>query len=154
VLIVKQGVAVNADRSVEIQLKDFNQNISKVNFTLKHNPVVAETPLLSASGKPYESELFENTLKVTVKQCIGDKTEPKLWSNNKSTSIVPAYYGSNQQIFLLNLKTTLPDSITTCQGTIRFNFRDRIPSETEYKYYSDLMDVEFPKTIAIRYSLS
>jgi hypothetical protein len=141
----KQGVPVKADRSIEIQLKDFNQNISKVNFTLKHNPVVAETPLLSASGKPYESELFENTLKVTVKQCVGDKPEPTLWSNNKSTSIVPAYYGSNQQVFLLNLKTILPDSIITCQGTIRFNFKDRIPSETEYKYYGDLMDVEFPK---------
>lgn len=141
----KQGIVVNADRAVEIQLKDFNQNISKVNFTLKHNPVVAETPLLAASGKPYETELIENTLKLIVKQCVDDKTEPSLWSNSKSTSITPAYSGSNQQVFLLNLKTTLPDSITTCQGTIRFNFKDRIPSETEYKYYSDLVDIEFPK---------
>ncbi len=141
----KQGIVVNADRAVEIQLKDFNQNISKVNFTLKHNPVVAETPLLAASGKPYETELIENTLKLIVKQCVDDKTEPTLWSNSKSTSITPAYSGSNQQVFLLNLKTTLPDSITTCQGTIRFNFKDRIPSETEYKYYSDLVDIEFPK---------
>lgn len=141
----KQGVIVHADREVEIHLKDFNQNISKVNFTLKHNPVVVETTLLSASGKPYESELIENTLKVTVKKCASDKTEPTLWSNNKSTSLTPAYYGSNQHVFLINLKTTLPDSITTCQGTIRFNFKDRIPSETEYKYYSELMDLEFPK---------
>ncbi|MCC6835321.1 MAG: M23 family metallopeptidase [Cytophagales bacterium] len=143
-IVKKQGIAVNHDKEVQIQLKDFNQNESKVRFNLKYAPVVTETPLLAASGKPFETELIENTLKVQVKQCANDKPELTVWSKGKDALFNPAYSGSNQRVYVINLKTILPDSIVTCQGTIRFNFKDRIPSESEYKYYSDLMDVEFP----------
>ncbi|HCZ34787.1 MAG TPA: M23 family peptidase [Cytophagales bacterium] len=142
--IKKQGIIVNNDKAVEIRLKDFNQNESKVRFDLKYVPVVTETPLLAASGKPYETEVIENLLKVQVKKCIDSKPELAVWSSGKSSSLTPVYSGSNQAVYLLNLKTTLPDSLVTCQGTMRFNFKDRIPSESEYKYYSDIMDVEFP----------
>ncbi|MCW5911308.1 MAG: M23 family metallopeptidase [Cyclobacteriaceae bacterium] len=141
----KQGITVNQDKHVEIRLKDFNQNQSKVSFTLKHNPLTEETPLLPAIGKPYDFELVENTLKVTVKFCAGDTPAIDVWNNSRANPVLPAYSGSNQRAYLLNLKHTLPDSITTCQGTIRFNFKDRVPSESEYKYYSDLLDIEFPK---------
>lgn len=143
-IIKKQGIAVTSDKTIEIQLKDFNQNESKVRFNLKHTPVISETPLLATSGKPYETELIENTLKVQVKECATNQTELKVWSNGNVTPFTPAYSGSNQRVYLVNLKTILPDSIVTCQGTMKFNFKDRIPSESEYKYYSDVMDVEFP----------
>jgi hypothetical protein len=140
----KQGIFVSNDKSVEIRLKDFNQNESKVRFNLKYIPAVTETPLLTASGKPYETEVIENILKVQVKQCPTDQPELSIWSKGKLTALASAYKGSNQRVYLVNLKTILPDSIVTCQGTIKFNFKDRIPSESEYKYYSDVMDVEFP----------
>lgn len=144
-VVKKQGIVVTRDKAVEIRLKDFNQNESKVRFNLKYTPGVTETPLLQVTGKPFETELLENTLKVQVKQCAADQSELKVWSSGKATPVAPAYSGSNQRVYLLNLKTVLPDSIVTCQGTMKFNFKDRIPSESEYKYYSDLMDVEFPK---------
>jgi hypothetical protein len=140
----KQGIAVTTDKAVEIRLKDFNQNESTVRFNLKYTPIVTETPLLATSGKPYETELIENILKVQVKHCVGNQTELAVWSSGKLTAFAPAYSGSNQAVYLVNLKTILPDSIVSCQGTLRFNLNDRIPSESEYKYYSDLMDVEFP----------
>lgn len=132
------------ETSVEINLKDFNGNISHVNFKLKPSPTVVETPLLNAMSKPYETEILENTLKINVKNC--SPTEPKIniWQQGKSTSISRTYEGSNRNIYLINLQTILPDSVQTCQGTITFNFKDRVPSETVYKYYSDLMDIEFP----------
>jgi Peptidase family M23 len=140
----KQGIFVSNDKSVEIRLKDFNQNESKVRFNLKYIPAVTETPLLTASGKPYETEVIENILKVQVKQCPTDQPELSIWSKGKLTALASAYKGSNQRVYLVNLKTILPDSIVTCQGTMTFNFKDRVPSESEYKYYSDLMDIEFP----------
>lgn len=128
---------------VEIRLKDFNGNVSNVHFTLKSSPRVEETPLLSASGKPYETEIQENLLKVSVKLC-SDEKPVEVWQQGKSAVVNHVYRGSNQQVYLVNLLNVLPDSIQTCQGTIKFNFKDRIPSDTEYKYYSDLVDIEFP----------
>lgn len=142
--VKKQGIVVNHDKAVEIKLKDFNQNETKVRFDLKYMPAVTETPLLATSGKPYETELIENILKIQVKQCADSKPEIGVWSSGKSTVVIPTYSGSNQAVYLVNLKTILPDSIVSCQGTMRFNYKDRIPSESEYKYYSDIMDVEFP----------
>jgi Peptidase family M23 len=134
----------NKEIPVEIRLKDFNENVSNVFFTLKPSPLVAETPLLNASGKPFETELHENILKVAVKLCSADEKPIELWQQGTSAKVNYTYRGSNQQIYLLNLSTGMPDSIQTCQGTISFNFKDRIPSDTDYKYYSDLVDIEFP----------
>ncbi|MBX2900378.1 MAG: M23 family metallopeptidase [Cyclobacteriaceae bacterium] len=141
----KQSLRVAQDRAVEIQLKDFSGNRSKVSFTLKHTLATAETPLLPALSKPYSFEIIENILKLSIKDCAGTSQPIAVWERNKTTAPAFAYKGSNQSVYLLNLKQVLPDSIVTCQGTIRFNFKDRIPSETEYKYYSNLMDVEFPR---------
>lgn len=141
----KAGIVINEKETpVEIRLRDFNGNVTRVNFSLKPSALVKETMLLTVSGKPFETEIFENTLRVTIKSCVDSNDEIGVWQNGKSTSPAADYVGPNQQVYLVNLLTTLPDSISTCQGTIAFNFKDRIPSETNYKYYSDLIDIEFP----------
>jgi len=145
VVTQKNGIEIrDNEKQVDIRLKDFNGNVSKIHFSLKPNKLVEETPLLSASGKPYESEIHENTLRVNVKVCTPEERTIEVWQGGKSTSFTPSYYGSNQQVYLIDLLTVLPDSITTCQGSVPYNFKDRIPSETYYKYYSDLVDIEFP----------
>jgi hypothetical protein len=144
--VIKNNVLVkDQDTSVGITLKDFNGNVSTVNFTLKASPLVEETPILSASGKPYDTELFENTLKVSVKSCGETSLPLQVWERGKSSNPTVTYKGSNQRVYLINLLSVLPDSIQTCQGTITFSYQDRVPSETEYKYYSDLVDIQFPK---------
>jgi hypothetical protein len=141
----KTGITIKEKETpVEIRLKDFNGNISKVNFELQSSPMAEETNLLSAMSKPYETEIFENTLKINVKSCSSNESTINVWQQGKSTSVSRTYEGSNRQIYLINLQSILPDSIQTCQGTIKFNFKDRVPSESVYKYYSDLMDIEFP----------
>jgi hypothetical protein len=141
----KNGIRIkNNNIPVEIRLRDYNENVSHVYFTLKPSPQVVETPLLSASGKPFDMELHENIMKVSVKLCSADEKPFVIWQQGKSITANYAYRGSNQQVYLINLATTLPDSIHTCQGTITLNFKDRIPSDSEYKYYSDLADIEFP----------
>jgi len=39
----------------------------------------------------------------------------------------------------------MPDSIVTCQGALRFDNQDIIPSGTNYKYFSDWADMRFPE---------
>lgn len=142
----KKGILVKDQEStVRIQLKDYNGNLSKVHFTLRPTPVVTETSLLTVSGKPFEAEVIENTLRLSVKSCLEGAPEIVVWSKKKSVTVQPTYTGGNQAVYLINLLRQLPDSIQTCQGTVSFDFQDQIPSNAEYKYYSDLLDIEFPK---------
>jgi len=142
----KNGIVVeNKEIPVQIVLKDFGENISKINFTLQPSPAVEETPLLGIMSKPYESDFHENIVRLSVKNCLQEKGDIEVWEQGKSTSIAAAYKGKNQSVYLIDLRQYLPDSISTCQGSINYSFRDRIPSETDYTYYSDLMDIEFKK---------
>lgn len=145
------GVAKNSgiiisdkETPVQIVLKDFEGNTSKVNFMLKPSNPVDETSLLGMMSKSYDSEIQENMLKLSVKSCLKEESEIKIWQKGKSTSVSAAYKGKNQSVYLIDLRHYLPDSVITCQGTINYSFQDRIPSETEYTYYSDLVDIEFP----------
>lgn len=141
----KMGVVVgNQETQVQISLKDYAENISKVNFTLKPSNPVEETPLLGIMNKPFESEFQENTLKLSVKACSQNQGEIALWERGKSTSVKPSYKNKNQSVYLIDLRHYLPDSISTCQGSINYSFQDRVPSETDYTYYSNLVDIEFP----------
>lgn len=143
----KSGIVIgDADTPVQITLKDFGGNISTVNFTLKPSNPVDETSLLGMMSKPFETEYQENILKLSVKTCLQEKGEIAVWQKGKSTSINVAYKGKNQSVYLIDLQHYLPDSINTCQGSINYSFQDRIPSETDYTYYSDLLDIEFPKS--------
>lgn len=142
----KKGILVREKEStVRIQLKDYNGNTSNVHFTIRPTPVVAETTLLPVSGKPFEAEIIENTLRLSVKSCMEGSPEIVVWSRKKPVALQPTYAGGNQSVYLINLLSQLPDSIQTCQGTVPFDFQDQIPSNAEYKYYSDLLDIEFPR---------
>jgi hypothetical protein len=141
----KSGILVSDPATpVQIELKDFNENSSKVNFTLKSSTPLEETPLLGILTRPYESEFHENILKLSVKSCLQVPANIDLWQRGKSTSISPSYKGKNQSVYLIDLREYLPDSIRTCQGTVIYSFQDRIPSETDYTYYSDILDISFP----------
>lgn len=142
----KNGILIN-DQEVPVQivLKDFDENISKVNFVLKPSNLVEETPLLTMMSKPYETEYHENILKLSVKSCLKEQNEIKIWQQGKSTTFPFNYRGKNQSVYLIDLRQYLPDSIGTCQGTVNYSFQDRIPSETDYTYYSDLLDINFPE---------
>ncbi len=141
----KSGILVtDREAPVQIELKDFNDNISKVNFTLKPSRPVAETQLLGTINKPYETEFQENILKLSVKTCLKANSEIEIWQRGQAVSFSPAYQGKYQSVYLVDLRQFLPDSISTCQGTINYSFQDRIPSETDYNYYSNLTDIEFP----------
>jgi hypothetical protein len=142
----KQAVEIKEKEvNVLIRLKDYNGNTSSIRFTLKPNPVVKETPLVGLTTLPYVVDVQENVMKVNVKACVRQKNNSIiLWEQGKESSAEVTYSGSNQNVYLVDLKSHLPDSIQTCQGIVKVNLKDRVPSETPYKYYNDWAQLSFP----------
>ncbi len=142
----KQAIEIkDKDVKVLIRLKDYNGNVSTIRFTLKAIPPAERTPFLGVTTLPFLSDVQENVLKVNVKTCIQQKDNAiTIWEQGKNSTAAMAYSGSNQNVYLIDLKNHLPDSIQTCQGTMKLFLKDRIPSETPYTFYSDWAQVAFP----------
>jgi Peptidase family M23 len=139
VIEIKQG-----QRQVLINLRDNAGNESKIKFTLMAdlptNKVLYMEPML----KPIDYEIQENTLVLSSRICVNKKPSPlKLFSKGNTKELSPDYFSTNKQVYLIDLLKILPDSIQTCSGTIRFDFKDVVPSGTDYDYYSDLFDIKF-----------
>lgn len=130
-----------ADRNVNISLKDESGNRSAVRFRLKRTMPAAEIKLSTSRTAKLEYEVLENTLLVSSGPCDAPLT---LFARGKKSSLAPAYRSAMQDVYLINLQEQQPDSVATCKGNLTFHFKDVVPSRTEYTYYSDWADVRFP----------
>lgn len=149
--VLKNGITIkDEDVNVEIRLIDFNGNQTSVFATLK---AVAPSRMGNFNDdntiRPITTDIAGNVLALSVTMC-GPRDESALaggvlvYSNGKVRTLAPSYSARAHNVFLVDLNKDQPDSIVTCSGTWVSNFKDRVPSNTAYKYYSDLIDVEFP----------
>jgi hypothetical protein len=134
----------NGKKDVSIKLQDFFGNSSHINFSLKSNPVSTKAIFLQGMSKAIESEVIENTLVVSSRVCAGQKElQATVYSKGREVTLVPAYSNNVKQVYLLDLRNEMPDSIKTCSGSIPFSFKDNVPAGTDYDYYSDVVDIKF-----------
>ena len=133
-----------SDRTVRIVLKDEFGNKSNASFRLKTNPLTQDMVLPARRPPIIESELLENLLMVTSRTCT-DTDKLVVYSNGAMTEMSYTYKGANQRVYLIDLRKALPDSIKTCAGSLVYHFKDMVPSETKYTYYSDWVDIHFPE---------
>ncbi|MEJ0057892.1 MAG: M23 family metallopeptidase [Bacteroidota bacterium] len=142
---VRHGVITinDTDRSIRIVMKDEAGNRSNARLRLKSSPV--SDHMLLPTKKPFtiESDLWENSLVVTSKPC-GPSDKLTMYSGGKATELPFNYKATSQLVYLIDLQKNQPDSVKTCSGSLVFHFKDRIPSETPYTYYSDWAEVRFP----------
>ncbi|MBY0435708.1 MAG: M23 family metallopeptidase [Cyclobacteriaceae bacterium] len=138
-------VEVNGkDKSVHVSLKDESGNTSHARFRLKSSPLSDEMILATPKPVTIESDLQENFLIITCKACsASDKLS--LYQGGQKTEVPFDYRGANQRVYLIDLQKYQPDSVSTCAGSLLFYFKDVVPSETEYTYYSEWADVRFPE---------
>jgi hypothetical protein len=68
----------------------------------------------------------------------------RVFQKGKMTTLTPAYSGPYSNIYLIDLRTELPDSVTSCGGRWISNWVGRIPSNTEYTYFSENVEIDFP----------
>ena len=129
---------------VRIDLFDEYGNKSEVRFRLKPSPVSTEAFALPIQKAPIDFDIVENTLIVSSQSCSAEPLKSlSIFYKNGKQKLVPSYGNKNRDIYLIDLQKGLPDSVVSCSGSIPFHFKDEIPSGTEYKFYSDLADIQF-----------
>jgi hypothetical protein len=131
-------------KQVLIKLGDNATNQSNVKFSLKTDLPTVNVPFLDPLLKSIDYEIQENTLVLSSRTCTSKKPSiAKVFFNGHVEELAASYFSTIKQVYLINLKKILPDSIQTCSGSIRFDFKDVIPSGTDYDYYSELFDIKF-----------
>ncbi len=129
--------------SISIKMIDLNGNESVASFKLRPSPVVDQLLNLPTLSKPVTHDIIDNTLVITSRP--GNDKQCKFFSKNEVKEKSPAYQSPQQLVYLFDLQKELPDSAQTPGGTLSFNFKAKVPSRTEYTYYSDPVDIEFTK---------
>lgn len=131
----------NKPVSLLVSLKDTYGNESKVTINLA--PDNAPHPLaFRPMASPSEYEVNGNVLALRLQGC-SPKSKITLFEKGSYTSMEPSQEGNGQLLYLIDLQKSIPDSVLTCKGFVHFDIADKIPSKTEYTFYSDWADIHF-----------
>jgi len=140
----KINVLPGKDKNIEVIMKDSFGNASKLSFRLRPSPLTREVPLLEPAKSNVEFDINENILMVSSRACAADSTTAIVYTRQSKRVIEPDYANGNRAVYLLDLRKEVPDSIVVCDRTITPKIVASVPSEGAYRYYSDVMDVQFP----------
>jgi hypothetical protein len=130
----------DSDKEIRIAFRDQMNNKTEVDFILRPAKPTPLVQFLPAPAQPLAFEVDNQILVITSKAC----SESTLFSNGTSVSITPTYANPARSVYLVDLRTIRPDSLKNCWGSLAFRFRDRVPANVGYRYYSNLMDIDFP----------
>ncbi|HYF70023.1 MAG TPA: M23 family metallopeptidase [Ohtaekwangia sp.] len=130
---------------IEITMRDSYGNKSMVSFHVKPTPVIKDVRTLEAMKTPFYADISENTYELNVKSCGDSIRAARMYVQGKFVDIEPDYANINREVYLIDLRKNIPDSIVVCGNSIYPRLKQSIPSGTTYKYYSDMIEVEFPE---------
>jgi hypothetical protein len=133
------------ESEIEIVMKDTDGNASNVSFRLQPDDLVKEVPTLSAMKGELSTDVLENTLIITAKPCTISENKAMVYLDGKQWEISPDYYNTNQSVYLIDLRKTIPDSISICGKSFLPKINATVPSGTAYKFYGNLLDITFPQ---------
>lgn len=146
----KNGIEIaDKDTRIEIRLTDYHSNSTSVFTTLKAAPISSSADFNETAYRALTTDITGSVLAVNVNMCQpADESalsgSVQIYADGSLLTQSPSYSARARNVYLFDLNKVRPDSIVTCSGTWVSNFRDRVPSGTAYKYYSDLIEVEFP----------
>lgn len=138
-------VPENKEVAVRIVYKDAFGNTSSLSLRLLGNKPEQNLVFDTAPKQELRTEILNNTLVLHTNQAIDSSKKAVVYTKGSAETISPAYSGKYSSTFLLDLRQTLPDSVSL--GSLKYvsNFKDRIPSGALYTYYGDGVDITFPK---------
>lgn len=139
-IVVRDG----DDRDVEVTMKDSFGNSSKLSFRLRPSPITREVTLLEPLKTELEHDIHENVLKITTASCSADSNRAVVHAGGGQRLIEPDYANANRAVYLLDLRKEIPDSVVICNRSVVPKIVASVPSEVQYDYYSDIIDVKFP----------
>jgi len=130
--------------TVKVTMKDTHGNSSNVSFKLKPSASTKEVKHLEPLKSELEYDVIENTMMVSTKPCAADSNRATVYSRSRQRIIEPDYSNAHRAVYLLDLRSEIPDSIVVCGKSIVPNIKTVIPPNLEYNYYSDRLEVQFP----------
>ncbi len=129
---------------VLIGMKDSDGNASNVVFKLKSSPPLREVKSLEPYALEPGYDIAENTMTLTSRTCTPAENKATVHVKGTAYEILPDYYNLNRSVYLIDLRKMIPDSIVVCGKSVSPKINISVPSGTEYKYYSEMMEVQFP----------
>jgi hypothetical protein len=130
--------------NVRIVMQDFHGNTSTVRFRLKPGEPQREIITLETPKADVTSDIQDNTLVISSRMCESEEYGAQAYVTGEPVELEPSYFNASKNVFLIDLRKIIPDSVVVCGQSIVTNLKAMVPSGTEYKYYSDLMDIRFP----------
>lgn len=132
------------DTQVQIGMKDSYGNSSLAQFSLRPNPLVKQVVTLEPMKTDIFFDVTENVLMVVARPCSDSLKVAQVFTKGSSKDRQPDYFNLYRSVYLFDLRKEIPDSVVVCGASVAPKIKVGIPSNTEYKYYDDRMDVEFP----------
>ena len=129
--------------NVLIVLKDIYGNTSRATLRFMPSIPIKEVNTLDAAKTLVTYDIQENTLAITTQPCVGKKAIA--YFDGTPKEVDPDYFSKSKSVYLFDLRKEIPDSINVCDQSLIPNIKATIPAGTEYKYYSDHLDVQFSK---------
>lgn len=140
----KVAVSGDEDLRVEVKFMDTFANASKLKLTLRPSPPATDVKHLPPAGEYPSGEVMGNVLRLSAKKSPGADQKALLYLGGSATEITPDYGDAGNAVYLIDLRKTMPDSVMINDHTYVTHFRSQIPPSTEYKYYSDRINITFP----------
>ncbi|MFM8742618.1 MAG: M23 family metallopeptidase [Cytophagales bacterium] len=134
---------ISGTRNVKIVMHDLAGHEATANFNLQFDPITEKLPLLETYTKPISYEIQENVLAVHANY-VGKPETLTLYIKGTKETLTADYFGNGHEVFLVNLKKGMPDSLTVGHERLKFAFKDVVPSGTDYTYYEDKVKAFFP----------
>lgn len=133
------------DTPVEVTLKDSYGNASTVSFVLRSSPPAKEVIMLETLKNEIEYDIQENILVISTQACRADSNRAVVYTHSSRQIIAPDYANANQAVYLIDMRKVIPDSVVLCNRSVVPKIVASVPSGSQYQYYSDRMDVQFPQ---------
>ncbi len=124
-----------------IKLWDVKGNFSETKF--KVNNVRASSNKSPRWHRGEHYRVTDNTLEIYKDYNKDEPGHVTVYANRFSYEIEPAFKSENKVYYLWNLKDGLPDSVDYCGTIENMNFKGTIPSGSEFKFFSSVVDLEF-----------
>lgn len=142
-LIIKDSL----DHHVKVSLWDSYNNTSSLSISLK-----GERPKnrVKSKSSPFSGKsgfsLDQNILLAYAKTKDNSKNHANIFANGKKYEIMPDYHINDHAVYLWNLHAALPDSIDMCGQKEYFDFKTKIPSNEEFSFFNDFLELNFHST--------
>ncbi len=140
----KINVQGTKDSFVQVKMKDSHGNLSTASFTLRPSPPVKKVETLEPMKTDIFFDITANVMMVAAKPCSDSLKPAQVYSKGSMTEREPDYSNIYRAVYLFDLRKEIPDSVGVCGAMVTPKIQAIIPSGTDYKFYSEWMDIQFP----------